>query len=391
MFGPGNTNYAPPILQARNRDPRLQYFQALMQQGSSTAPVSSPLEAAARVAQAGIGGFFGGRVNKEYDERQKQYQDALQKAMADENPIAALQQAGNADVMSQFGPQILQAKSRQAERKEARADTLEDRQAQQAFTMQRDKAQQDWTLARDELLAAKQAALQNNSFENQARLQQAQQDFAAAQQNAQQAFTAGQQGKAQAFQAGENALSRQAQQLPAGFQVTPQGMAPIPGGPADPAYLAGKTEATTAAKMNDEQSKAAGYFDRMAQSEQILRGLEQQDKQPGWWSNAVRAVPLVGETAIGRAVTPDTSLQYEQAQRDFINALLRRESGAVISESEFDNARKQYFPSAGDSPAIIEQKRKNRETAAEGIRRAAGPAFKPTIKPNNGWSIQKVE
>jgi len=385
MFGPGNTNYAPPILQARNRDPRLQYFQALMQQGSSTAPVSSPLEAAARVAQAGIGGYFGGRVNKEYDERQKQYQDALQKALADENPIAALQQAGNADVMSQFGPQILQAKSRQAERKEARADTLEDRQAQQAFTMQRDKAQQDWTLARDELLAAKQAALQNNSFENQARLQQAQQDFAAAQQNAQQAFTAGQQGKAQAFLAGENALSRQAQQLPAGFQVTPQGMAPIPGGPADPAYLAGKTEATTAAKMNDEQSKAATFADRMINAERVLNTVGSVGTDA--WERAKAAVPLVGNYAVS-----DDYQKMEQAQRDFVNAVLRRESGAVINPDEFDNAAKQYFPRPGDKADVLEQKRKNRETVIAGMARSAGAAYKPTKPaPSGGWSIQKVE
>ena len=36
--------------------------------------------------------------------------------------------------------------------------------------------------------------------------------------------------------------------------------------------------------------------------------------------------------------------KYEQAQRDWVNANLRKESGAVISDSEFANASKQYFP-----------------------------------------------
>ena len=48
--------------------------------------------------------------------------------------------------------------------------------------------------------------------------------------------------------------------------------------------------------------------------------------------------------------------QIEQAQRNFINAVLRRESGAVISPEEFDNARKRVLPQPGDEPASIAQK-----------------------------------
>jgi len=35
---------------------------------------------------------------------------------------------------------------------------------------------------------------------------------------------------------------------------------------------------------------------------------------------------------------------FEQAKKNFVNAVLRLESGAVISPSEFTNADKQYFP-----------------------------------------------
>lgn len=35
--------------------------------------------------------------------------------------------------------------------------------------------------------------------------------------------------------------------------------------------------------------------------------------------------------------------QYEQAKTNFVNAVLRRESGAKISDEEFDSAEKQYF------------------------------------------------
>tara|TARA_R110000851_G_scaffold96172_1_gene208666 strand:- start:6283 stop:6534 length:252 start_codon:yes stop_codon:yes gene_type:complete len=36
--------------------------------------------------------------------------------------------------------------------------------------------------------------------------------------------------------------------------------------------------------------------------------------------------------------------QFEQAQRNFVNAVLRQESGAAIADSEFASAAKQYFP-----------------------------------------------
>ena len=51
---------------------------------------------------------------------------------------------------------------------------------------------------------------------------------------------------------------------------------------------------------------------------------------------------------------------FEQAERNFINATLRRESGAAIAESEFDSARKQYIPQPGDSAGVLEAKRQNR-------------------------------
>ena len=54
--------------------------------------------------------------------------------------------------------------------------------------------------------------------------------------------------------------------------------------------------------------------------------------------------------------------RFQQAERNFINATLRRESGAVISESEFKEARLQYIPQTGDSQEVLEQKARNRAT-----------------------------
>lgn len=66
--------------------------------------------------------------------------------------------------------------------------------------------------------------------------------------------------------------------------------------------------------------------------------------------------------------------QMEQAQRDFVNAVLRRESGAAISESEFNNAKQQYFPQPGDTAQTIANKRASRDTALQALGNMASRA-----------------
>lgn len=151
------------------------------------------------------------------------------------------------------------------------------------------------------------------------------------------------------------------------------------------------------------QGKAVLFGARMQSSNQTLEELAKQGYQtPSYAKSAAESVPLVGGM-LGRAVssTPIVSQQeqrLEQAQRDFINAVLRRESGAVIAPSEFDNAQKQYFPQFGDSPEVIAQKQRNRETALRGIQYEAGPhakAINQIIQPSSsmgagGWSATPV-
>jgi len=79
----------------------------------------------------------------------------------------------------------------------------------------------------------------------------------------------------------------------------------------------------------------------------------------------------VGGTITNQFVGEDFQ-KYDQAKRDFVNATLRRESGAVISPTEFENAQKQYFPVPGDSPEVVAQKKANRELVTRGLLSSAG-------------------
>jgi hypothetical protein len=116
----------------------------------------------------------------------------------------------------------------------------------------------------------------------------------------------------------------------------------------------------------EAEAKNAGFLVRMRSSQTALNDLESQGTDLG--------AALLNKDPTGLAnyaQSPEYQL-YDQAKRDFVNALLRRESGAVIAPSEFANAEAQYFPRPGDSPEVIAQKRKNRDNAIAGVTVGAG-------------------
>jgi hypothetical protein len=123
--------------------------------------------------------------------------------------------------------------------------------------------------------------------------------------------------------------------------------------------------------LTDAQSKALLFGARMKAAEQVLEAnVAKGVDRPSRVKQFAEGLPLVGQSAAEAAnlfVASPEQQQVEQAQRDFINAVLRRESGAVIADSEFDNARKQYFPQIGDDAATKAQKKRNREIAQRGI------------------------
>jgi hypothetical protein len=134
--------------------------------------------------------------------------------------------------------------------------------------------------------------------------------------------------------------------------------------PTNPYAVGGKT--------STDQSNAALYADRMTSANKVLTDLEGINKGGAGFIGG----ELANSGYLPNAMMSPDRQRVIQAQRDFVNAVLRRESGAAINQSEFDNAAKQYFPQPGDSDAVIAQKRQNRETALHGFYRAAGPQYR---------------
>lgn len=144
--------------------------------------------------------------------------------------------------------------------------------------------------------------------------------------------------------------------------MAPGQVAPVPGMPPKP--------------LTEFQGKSAGFGARAAVAHEILNSVGNNGAvQPGLIKRAAEAVPLAGE-GLGTLTNFTQSApqqQVEQAQRDFVNAVLRQESGAAISQGEFENAKKQYFPQPGDTPEVVAQKSRNREQAIAGFSTSSGP------------------
>lgn len=163
-----------------------------------------------------------------------------------------------------------------------------------------------------------------------------------------------------------NAATETQSRVPAGYRANADGsLSAIPGGPAD-----------KGANLNEGQANAVAFGARATDAQNTLRQLE-----AGGTTNtnpinrAASSLPVVGGLA-GTAtnwLNNDQQQSYQQAKQNFISAVLRKESGAAIAESEFANEDKKYFPQPGDSPATIEQKARARDIAIEGLKAQAGP------------------
>jgi hypothetical protein len=132
------------------------------------------------------------------------------------------------------------------------------------------------------------------------------------------------------------------------------------------AYL--KQNPSEASEPKPDQFKAAGFAKRIEQAESVFGKLAD--------SGYNRATVGEGLSSIlpGAAKSPDLKMQ-EQAERNFVNAVLRRESGSAISKEEFSSAEQQYFPRPGDDEDVLKQKAANRAQVFANLKAEGGSAY----------------
>ena len=135
-------------------------------------------------------------------------------------------------------------------------------------------------------------------------------------------------------------------------------------------------------KLNESQGNATAFGLRMKESEAILEDLARRGVLRG---AMVESIPFVGGAA-GKLLpstlggTTQQEQQVNQAKSNFITAVLRKESGAVISDSEFEREDNKYFPQLNDKPKVIQQKANARRLAIEAMKFQAGPGAKEIDK-----------
>lgn len=118
------------------------------------------------------------------------------------------------------------------------------------------------------------------------------------------------------------------------------------------------------------QFAAATYGTRASQAEDVFKNLSTIGFDPTSKKSAIeRNLPGFMEGFKGENVK-----RQEQAERNFVNSVLRRESGSAISKEEFANAEQQYFPRLGDTPEVLKQKENNRRTVMASLMAEGGPA-----------------
>ena len=123
----------------------------------------------------------------------------------------------------------------------------------------------------------------------------------------------------------------------------------------------------------ETQQKDAAFAQRTSEANKVINTL--QKDIAGMNSVSFSTQKAAENTTVGNTFVDDKIKQVRQAERNFLNSILRRESGAAISATEFESGEKQYFPRPGDDATTLEQKRQNRETQIKNLEKSAGPAL----------------
>ena len=123
----------------------------------------------------------------------------------------------------------------------------------------------------------------------------------------------------------------------------------------------GASGLTSTKNLTETQAKDYAYAQRSDQANSILGSLA--PTVAGMNSAYFSTQKLLESNDLTSPMASDEIRQLRQAERNFLTAVLRRESGAAISPSEFATAEKQYFPRPGDDATTLAQKTQNRDTA----------------------------
>ena len=123
------------------------------------------------------------------------------------------------------------------------------------------------------------------------------------------------------------------------------------------------------------QVKDAAWAERMARAEIALRGVTgdiDPEQGPTQYNPGARSNALWFDNSMWNS---SNWKQFQGNAREWIAALLRKDTGAAVTQSEWDLYFPTYFPQPGDPPEVQAEKLRRRVETARGLRASSGPAF----------------
>lgn len=117
--------------------------------------------------------------------------------------------------------------------------------------------------------------------------------------------------------------------------------------------------------LTESQAKDYIFSGRLKLTENVIAKLEQDGFKP-------ESIPQdIMMTWLPELAKTEDQKRYIAARANWIAAMLRRESGAAIAESEYKGGFEQYFPLIGDSPQVVRDKRNLRRQVERDMRAIA--------------------
>lgn len=153
---------------------------------------------------------------------------------------------------------------------------------------------------------------------------------------------------------------------PSGYQWRGNRLQAIPGGPGDPAIVAGKR---IPKELTESQSKATGFFAQGVTALNTINSL-------GSYNVGEVARALDDSSPMAARGISQRDKRALNAQRAFANASLRLETGATITPAEINEKTRVLFPMPGDGAEVLADKKLQREAVLQALSVAAGPGAK---------------
>lgn len=125
-------------------------------------------------------------------------------------------------------------------------------------------------------------------------------------------------------------------------------------------------------KFTEGQTKDAGWADRMATAEGNIatatNPASPDATRPNRWLNKIWSDDDNLMNSKGWQL-------YKQAKTEWIMALLRKDTGAAISQQEYEDADRTYFPQPGESDEVAQAKALSRKRVQESLAAGSGGAY----------------